>query len=85
MEGSKFSLLLKTVMGLREKSRLFLGGRLLLMSILMGVKDMVEDPVVSSMVVTEAFLVLRRCSFHLAALLMCWSSTGKLLHDLPPQ
>ena len=46
---------------------------------------MVEDPVVSSMVVTEAFLVLRCCSFHLAALLMCWSSTGKLLHDLPPQ
>ena len=55
------------------------------MLILMGVKDVVEDPVVLSMVVTEAFLVLRCCSFGLAALLMCQSSTGKLLRDLPPQ
>ena len=57
MDGLKFSLLLKTVTGLGEKSKLSSRGRLLSMSMLMGVKVVVEDPIVLSMVVTEAFLV----------------------------
>ena len=43
--------------GLGEKSKLSSRGRLLSMSMLMGVKVVVEDPIVLSMVVTEAFLV----------------------------
>ena len=51
MEGSKFSLLLKTVMGLGEKSRLSSGGRLLSILILIGMNKVVGDLVASSMVV----------------------------------
>ena len=59
--------------GFGENNKLSAGGRLFSTSILMGVKEVevVGNPVVSSGVITKAFLVLRHSAFLLAALLMC--------------